>query len=167
MQSPLGAELPAGVPRAPTFDGRSEFRGSHCGVSVFGQVAFVAYGVAVVFFPAVVNGVGNVPRIYIDNARALGASRSRLDRTVILPAILPEMRTAVLLALGTSWAAVIGAEFLTAQSGLGFVVVYSQQFGYLDRMFLIALIIVAYASLSFWAANTLFSHLTRWAQPSA
>jgi sulfonate transport system permease protein len=132
------------------------------GLSFFGQVAFVAYGVGVIFFAATVNAVANVAPVYIDNARTFGAGRFFLYRTVILPAILPEMHSAVLLALGAAWAAVLGAEFLGAQSGLGYIIVYSQAFGFLDRMFLIALLVVLYASVSYWLANRLFQRLNRW-----
>ena len=45
----------------------------------------VAYGVGVIFVAGVVNAVKNVPQIYIDNARMLGASRWRVYTTVILP----------------------------------------------------------------------------------
>lgn len=132
------------------------------GLSFTGQVAFVAYGVGVIFFAAVVNAVSNIAPVYIDNARTFGASRFFLYRTIVLPAILPEMHSAVLLALGAAWAAVLGAEFLGAQSGLGYIIVYSQAFGYLDRMFLIALLIVLYASVSYWLANRLFQRLNSW-----
>ena len=67
------------------------------GTYFFGQVLFVAYGVGMIVFAGVVNAVRNVPQIYLDNARALGASRPHLYRTVILPAILPAMRSVVLL----------------------------------------------------------------------
>lgn len=134
------------------------------GLSFMGEVSFVAYGVAVIFFAAIVNAVANVPRVYIDNARTFGASPFYLYRTVILPAVLPEMHSAVLLALGAAWAAVLGAEFLGAQEGLGYIIVYSQSFGYLDRMFFVALLVVLYATSSYWAANRLFAKVNRWNQ---
>jgi len=132
------------------------------GLSFAGEVSFVAYGVGVIFFAAVVNAVGNVPEVYIENARTFGASRWHLYRTVILPAILPEMEAAVLLALGTAWGAVLGSEFLGAQSGLGYILVYSQAYGFLDRMFFVALLVVVYATLSYWVSMTAFAHINRW-----
>lgn len=131
-----------------------------------GKVAFVAYGVGVIFFAGVVNAVKNVSQIYIDNARALGATRLQLYRTVILPAIFPELRATILLSLGTGWAAVLGAEYLGAQSGLGYVIVYSEQFAYLDRMFLVALLFVLYASITYVAFNALSLRMLRWAPRS-
>ena len=136
------------------------------GTYFFGQVLFVAYGVGMIVFAGVVNAVRNVPQIYIDNARALGASRVQLYRTVVLPAILPAMRSIVLLSLGAGWGAVLAAEYLGAQSGLGYIIVYAQQFGLLDRMFLIALLFIVYTSASYWAIERLFARLLAWAPPA-
>jgi sulfonate transport system permease protein len=136
------------------------------GTNILGEILFVAYGIGVIVFAGTVNSVRNVPSIYIDNARALGASRLTLYRTVILPAILPEMRSTVLLSLGTGWGAVLGAEYLGAQSGLGYVIVYAQQFAYLDRMFLIALLFIVYTSISYWGVSKLTARMLDWAPPS-
>ena len=108
----------------------------------------------------------NVPQIQIDNARVLGASRSHLYRTVILPAILPAMRSVVLLSLGAGWGAVLASEYLGAQSGLGYIIVYAQQFGLLDRMFLITLLFILYTSGSYWAIERLFARLLVWSPSS-
>jgi sulfonate transport system permease protein len=132
------------------------------GTYFIGKVAFVAYGVGVIFFAGVVNAVKNVPQIYIDNARTLGASKLQLYRTVILPSILPELRATILLSLGTAWGAVLGAEYLGAQSGLGYMIVYSEQFAYLDRMFVVALLFVIYASISYAIFNRICMRLLDW-----
>jgi sulfonate transport system permease protein len=132
------------------------------GTYFIGKVAFVAYGVGVIFFAGVVNAVKNVPQIYIDNARTLGASRLHLYRTVIVPSILPELRATILLSLGTGWGAVLGAEYLGAQSGLGYMIVYSEQFAYLDRMFVVALLFVIYASISYAIFNRICMSLLDW-----
>lgn len=132
------------------------------GIDFVGKVTFVAYGVGVIFLAGVVNAVNNVPQIYIDNARMLGASRWRVYATVILPAIFPEMRATILLSLGIGWAAVLGAEYLGAQSGLGYIIIYAEQFAYLDRMFLVALIFVLYASVSYWLFEKLSARMLQW-----
>jgi sulfonate transport system permease protein len=136
------------------------------GTYFIGQVLFVAYGVGVIFFAGTVNAVRNVPQIYLDNARSLGASRLMLYRTIILPAIFPAMRSVILLSLGAGWGAVLGAEYLGAQSGLGYVIVYAQQFAFLDRMFLIALLFILLTSISYWAVSGLSARLLAWAPPS-
>ena len=57
------------------------------GLTFQGAMLFVAYGVGVIFFTGTVNAVRNIPPIYFDNARTLGANRLQLYRTVILPAM--------------------------------------------------------------------------------
>jgi sulfonate transport system permease protein len=136
------------------------------GTAFLGEVLFVAYGIGVIVFAGTVNAVRNVPQIFIDNARTLGASRIALYRTIILPAILPEMRSTVLLSLGAGWGAVLGAEYLGAQSGLGYIIVYAQQFAYLDRMFLVALLFILYTSVSYWGISRLTARMLVWAPPS-
>ena len=137
------------------------------GTYFFGQVLFVAYGVGVIVFAGVVNAVRNVPQIYLDNARSFGASRSQLYQTVILPAILPAMRSVTLLSLGAGWGAVLAAEYLGAQSALGYIIVYAQQFGLLDRMFLVALLFILYTWMSYWAIERLFARLLAWSPAEA
>jgi sulfonate transport system permease protein len=113
------------------------------------MMLFVAYGVAVIFFTGTVNAVRNVSPVYVQYARTLGASRLRVYRTIILPAIFPELRSTILLSIGVAWTAVVGAEFLGAQTGLGQIIVYAKYFGYVDRMFLVGLILLVYAALTF------------------
>lgn len=137
------------------------------GTYFIGKIAFIGYGVGVLFVAGTINAVKNVPPIYIDNARTLGASKLAVYRTVIVPAIFPELRATILLSLGVGWATVISAEYLGAQSGLGYILVYSQQYGYVDRMFFVALLFVLFASLSYAAFNAISARLTAWAPRSA
>ena len=71
-----------------------------------------------------------------------------------------------LLSLGAGWGAVLGAEYLGAQSGLGYIIVYAQEFAFLDRMFPIALLFILYTSVSYWAISRLSARLLAWAPPS-
>src|SRR5439155_9952897 len=137
------------------------------GISFIGMVLFVSYGVAVIFFVGTINAVGNVPQIYLDYARVLGAGKLRLYRTVVLPAIFPELRSSILLSLGLGWTLVLGAEYLGAQTGLGQIIVYSEQFAYVDRMFLVALVFVLYASVSYALFDRISRWMTRWAPRAA
>lgn len=132
------------------------------GLTFLGMMLFVAYGVAVIFFTGTINAVRNVPPVYIQNARTLGASRLRVYRTVILPAMFPELRSSMLLSIGVAWTAVVGAEFLGAQTGLGQIIVYAKYFGYVDRMFLVGLILLVYAALTFTLVERVSRPLIVW-----
>jgi sulfonate transport system permease protein len=132
------------------------------GISFRGMVIFIAIAVGVIFFTGTVNAVSNISPIYAEYARTLGASRVRIYRTVVLPAMFPELRSTILLALGVAWTAVIGAEFLGAQTGLGQIVVFAKYFGYVDRMFLIGLIVLIYATITYAIFERISRRLTVW-----
>ena len=132
------------------------------GLTFEGMVLFVAFGVGVIFFTGTVNAVANIPGIYIDYARTLGACRFQIYRSVIIPAMFPELRSSILLGLGMAWTAVVAAEFLGAQTGLGQIIVYSQYFGYVDRMFLVALFLLTYAAITYALFERASRRLTEW-----
>jgi sulfonate transport system permease protein len=136
------------------------------GISFKGVILFVAFGVGAVFFAATVTAVQGVPPVLLRNARMLGASRSRVYRTVVLPAIVPQMRSALFLAIGVGWTAALGAELLGVQSGLGFIIAQAQQFSRLDRIAVIGLVFALWALLSLAAADLTTRRLVRW-QPRA
>lgn len=133
------------------------------GTYFIGKVAFIAYGVGVLFVAGTINAVRNVPVIFIDNARTLGAKKLAIYRSIILPAIFPELRATIMLSLGTAWATVIGAEYLGAQSGLGYILLYAQTYGFVDRMFFVALLFVLYASITYALFDRISLRLLRWA----
>lgn len=136
------------------------------GISLLGMVLFTAYGTGVLFFAGMVNAVDNVPQRYVDSARTQGATKAQIYRRVILPATFPEMRSTILLSLGLAWSAVAGAEFLGAQTGLGQIIVYSQIYGFVNRMLIVALLFVLYAAVSYVLFERVSRRLTAWAPQS-
>jgi sulfonate transport system permease protein len=132
------------------------------GANTSGIILFVAYGVAVIMFIGTVNAVGNVPRVYLDRAATVGASRIAIFRHVILPAIFPEIRASFLLSFGLSWSLVVAGELLGAQSGLGVIVTYALQFAYTGRVMLVAFLFVIYAGLSFALFDTVSRRIMDW-----
>jgi NitT/TauT family transport system permease protein len=53
-------------------------------------------------------------------ARSLGASRFETLKTIVIPAIRPNVLTGLRLALGVAWIVLVPAEMLGPDSGLGF-----------------------------------------------
>ncbi|WP_110885071.1 ABC transporter permease [Deinococcus yavapaiensis] len=68
---------------------------------------------------AVSSALQNVPPGWRTAGRTLGASSTQLFTKVLLPASLPNLATGARLAWSFSWRALIGAELLTANPGLG------------------------------------------------
>jgi NitT/TauT family transport system permease protein len=78
------------------------------------------------FFPVCINawaGVSAVPKSLIDVAKSFVASDAVILRRIILPATLPYIVTGMKLAIGRAVVGMIIAEFFTAISGLGAIVI--------------------------------------------
>jgi NitT/TauT family transport system permease protein len=66
---------------------------------------------------------GSVPRVYYRVAHELGLSRGAVLFQVTFPAILPQLITALRVAIGVAWMVVVAAEMIAVRSGLGFLIV--------------------------------------------
>lgn len=84
--------------------------------------AFYITAVAAFFpiFLTTYDGGRNVDRQHILAATSLGASQLSILRAIYLPAAAPAVLTGLRIGLGQSWMAVVTAELIAAQSGLGF-----------------------------------------------
>jgi ABC-type nitrate/sulfonate/bicarbonate transport system permease component len=84
------------------------------------------------FFPIVINtlaGVRNVSRSMVDVARAYGASDRQVMTKVVLPSSVPFVMAGIRLAVGRGVVGMVVAEFFTALSGLGsMIIVYQNSF---------------------------------------
>jgi len=78
------------------------------------------------FFPMLLNtvsGVKSVDPVMVRAGRILGCDTSfKLFIKVILPAAMPTILVGMRIAFGTGWAAIIAAELVAAQNGLGFLI---------------------------------------------
>lgn len=128
-----------------------------------GAVAFIAFAVFSMMFVATLEAVRNVDPVVQDYARTLGASRARVYRTVVMPAIVPELTGGVRVVLGLAWAILLAAEFLASQDGIGHILILAQQYAYTDRMVLIVLLIMLYTFVLDRAFAAFARRITRWA----
>jgi sulfonate transport system permease protein len=132
------------------------------GTETIGAITFIALVVGIIFFTGVLNAVGNVPVIYVQNSRVLGAGPVRTYLSIGVPAIFPELQSTIMLAIGTAWTAALSAEFIGAENGLGKILTVAKYFSYVDRMFLIGIIVIVLATLSFLVAQKLSKPMIAW-----
>ena len=79
-------------------------------------------------------GVRSVPPNYALALRSLGAGRLRIARDVLLPGALPSIVVGLRLGMGYGWRALIAAEMLVRQGGLGDLIFGARTFGQIDRI---------------------------------
>jgi ABC-type nitrate/sulfonate/bicarbonate transport system permease component len=77
------------------------------------------------FFPILVNtivGVKNIDPNMVRAARSLGAPEHKVLARIVLISALPQIITGVRIGLGVGWMALVAAELVGANSGLGFLI---------------------------------------------
>jgi len=77
------------------------------------------------FFPIVVGttaAVRNIPLVHVRSAQNFGLEGLALFRRVVLPAALPQIITALRIALGVAWLVIVASEMVGMQSGLGYLI---------------------------------------------
>ncbi len=76
-------------------------------------------------WPTIINtaeGVGNVPKDYLEVAQVLEMPRWKQLFKVVLPASLPYIFTGLRISLGIAWLVIVAVEMLTGGIGIGFFV---------------------------------------------
>jgi ABC-type nitrate/sulfonate/bicarbonate transport system permease component len=111
-------------------------------------------------FPILVStldGVRHVDRGLINAARALGASRRLVVTDIILPAASPSILTGARLSLGVGWVAMVAGELVGADAGLGWRIMWHQEFFSMDGVMATIVVIGAVG----WLLDALLRGLQR------
>ena len=87
------------------------------------------------FFNAML-GVRSVPRVYEQSALTMGASRWDVITQVYLPGAMPSIITGMRMSMGFGWRALIAAEMIGGDSGLGFMIFVSAMEFKIEEVFL-------------------------------
>jgi len=132
------------------------------GTNTAGVIAFVAVGTGAIYLVGTINAVSNVPVRYIEYARTLGASRLSIYGRVVLPAIVPELFSSILLTLGIAWSAVIAGEYVGIDSGLGRILTFAQFMSQTGRMALVAILLMIYAGITYAICNRVSRRVLAW-----
>ncbi|AGK98878.1 ABC transporter permease [Clostridium pasteurianum] len=92
------------------------------GIGEAGKIVLIMYATTFIVMLNTSVGVANIQEEKIRAARCLGASESQILFNVIIPASVPHVFTGVRLAMGNSFAAIVGAEMLAANEGIGYLI---------------------------------------------
>ena len=81
------------------------------------------------------SGIRNIPPLYIQASRNMGAKGFSLFRYVMIPAATPSLLVGIKQAWSFAWHALIGAEILIAASvGLGHILLVGREFQLMDQI---------------------------------
>src|SRR6478735_2746041 len=132
------------------------------GVGESGKVFLIALGS---LFPMYLNtalGGRQVDPKLLEMGRLMGLGRGRSIVYAVLPGALPSLLNGVRLALTTSWLALVIAETVGANSGIGFLATNAREFLQTDVMVLVIAIYALIGVASDLAARLLERWLLAW-----
>jgi ABC-type nitrate/sulfonate/bicarbonate transport system permease component len=110
------------------------------------KIGFLFIVCLVALLPLVIKSVGDVPVAYLDVAVTKGASQWQLVRHVLLPVALPDIWDHMRGVYGVGWTWIILAEvWANAEHGLGYLLDINNRRGRIDRVFMVAIVIVVIA----------------------
>jgi NitT/TauT family transport system permease protein len=109
-------------------------------IMVFGlgeesKYAIIATGVIYLVLINTVAGVRNIEKIYLDVGKNYGANRWMMFVDVALPGALPLILAGLKLGMGVALLVIVAAEFVGAQSGIGFLIWTSWQVFQVEKMY--------------------------------
>ena len=101
------------------------------------------------FFPIVVAtaiAVASINPIYFQVASNFNLSRIEMITKIVVPAIVPEVVTALRLTIAIAWLVVVAAEMIAVQSGLGYLILDSRNALRMDYV-MVAMIVIGIIGL--------------------
>ena len=116
-------------------------------------------------FPVLINtaaGVRNVPQALIDVSTAFAANERQVFMKIILPSAVPYMMTGLRLGIGRAIIGMVVAEFFTAITGLGALIVkYGNRYD-TASMFVPILMLMMLGILLTWLVRRAEEHFAPW-----
>lgn len=111
------------------------------GVGELSKIVLIAYATFLPLLAYTIDGLKSVNPILIRSAFSLGASEFQVFRRVILKSAMPNIFVGMKVSLALTFSALVVAEMIGADAGLGFLIIDSRNFFKMDNMFLAAALI--------------------------
>lgn len=107
----------------------------YIGLGVEEKIAVIFIGTFFQLILLIADVAAHVPKDLLDSAYTLGASRTRVVTSVLIPATLPGVMDNLRITLGWAWTYLIVAELVAADRGLGIMIMESQRGLRTDKIF--------------------------------
>lgn len=106
------------------------------------------------------SGFREVNPNYLKVMQTFGASKSQMFAKVIFPATMPTIISSLKVNVGLSWIGVVVGEFLVAQKGLGYLIIYGFQVFNFSLVMVSLFVIALIAALMYQGVSYLEKRLT-------
>jgi len=132
------------------------------GLNLLAQVGLVALGCFLVMVVSTREALNKVSIEIRRAALSLGATGWSFYVDILLWAILPSLVAPLRVGLALAFALAVAAEFMGAQSGLGFLMMIARRTLQTETILLAVIILGMESAIMDWLLRTLFRRLIRW-----
>lgn len=132
------------------------------GIGEASKIIVIAGGTFAVCLISVITGIKNVPRIYIDSARILGAKELDIFRYIILPSAVPYILSGMRTSIASAFGVMVAAELIASFEGIGFMLIMGKNLLRTDMIFLGLILIGLMVYISDIILKRVESRLTGW-----
>lgn len=116
------------------------------GIGESSKISLITYATFMPILTYTIDGIRNVNPIWIRSAKSLGATERQVFIHVVLKAALPNVFVGMKVSLALTFSALVVAEMMGANSGLGFMIINARNWFKTGDIFLaIALIGILYS----------------------
>jgi taurine transport system permease protein len=97
------------------------------GIGDSGKIFLTSLACFMVLVVNTVVSARNVNPVYVQAAKSLGASETKIYLTVVLPAIVPELLSGFRIGIALAFAITVAAEFMGAEYGIGYLIMQASR----------------------------------------
>jgi ABC-type nitrate/sulfonate/bicarbonate transport system permease component len=132
------------------------------GIGEASKIAIIAIAVVYLVLLNTMAGVMSIEAIYFDVARNFGASWRKTLTRLILPASLPLIFAGLRMSIGVGLLVIVSAEFVSAKSGIGYLIWTSWETLVIENMFVGLIVITLLGVVAGWILKELEHVLIPW-----
>ena len=117
------------------------------------------------FFMVVINtieAIKHVNPIYIKYAMTFGATRGQIFKSIIIPAIIPELSGGVRVVIGAAWGIEVVTELMGSPKGIGQIHSMMLSLSAMDIIILAIIWIVIFALFFDFSIKSIMKYITKW-----
>ena len=118
------------------------------GIGEDSKVTLIAIGAFFPVYTTVSGALRHVDTRLVEMGRSFSLRGWELFRLVQLPSVIPPLVSGLRLAMAQAWLFLVAAELIAASMGLGFLLIYSQQTGRVDRIILTIIVLALLGAVS-------------------
>ena len=106
------------------------------------KVHFLAFGIIVYLLPIVAQRVREVPVVYHQTVKTLGATKWQTIKSVFIPDVMSKVSVDIKVLVAISWTYIIVAELVNKSGGVGALAYTAARQSRIDKVFAILVVII-------------------------